>query len=120
MSGGNRHQQTDERAGVRTGNQPGQQRAFERQVGGVVLQDDAAGDAGHQRHADREREHQPIDPPAPLEDQDVTEPPEPRQHRRQHRHRRQPDEQRQEELLRGQAFHGAIVQRLRAPGFDCA
>ena len=32
-------QQADERAGVRTGDQPGEERAFERQVGGVVVQD---------------------------------------------------------------------------------
>jgi hypothetical protein len=31
------------------------------------------------------------------------------QHRRQHRHRGEPDQERQEELLRTQAFHKGIV-----------
>ena len=97
--GRRRGQQSDERAGVRTGKKPGKEGAFERQVGGVVLQDDAARDAGHERHADRQRKHQAIDPAAPLEDQNATEPVESREHRGEHRNGRQPDEQRQQELL---------------------
>ena len=64
------------RAGVRAGDQAGQERAFERQVGGVVVEE----------HAARRRRRvsgtpidsvndQPIGPAAPLEDQDVAEPP---------------------------------------------
>ncbi len=102
-----RGHETDQGTGVRTGNQPGEQCAFERQVGGVILQDHAAGHAGHDRHTDRQGEDQPIDPAAALEDQDVTEPVVPRQHGRQHRDCSQPDKERQEKLLRGQqpGFH---------------
>jgi hypothetical protein len=58
--------------------------------------------AGHQWNAEREREHQTIDPTPTFEDEDVTESSVTRQHRRQHGHERQLGEQRQQELLRRQ------------------
>jgi hypothetical protein len=45
--------------------------------------------AAHERHRDREHEHQAIEPAAPLEDQDVPETAVSGKHRRQHCHDRQ-------------------------------
>ena len=69
------------------GDQPGEERAFERQVGGVVVEQHARGHPRRERHGEAQREHQPVGPVALLEDQDVAEPAVARQHRRQRRHR---------------------------------
>ena len=45
----------DERAGVGPGNQSGEERAFERQVGRLVVEQQPRGDAGHQRDAEGQR-----------------------------------------------------------------
>ena len=80
---------------------------------GTRPSDDAARHAGHEGYAQRKREHQAIDPAAPLEDQNSTEPMEPRQHRGQNRNGRETDEQRQQELLGRQdaMFHGKALYR---------
>ena len=80
---------------------PAEKGAFERQVGGVVVEQQPGRDAGHQRHAEREREYETVGPAAALEDQDVPEPAEPGEHRRQHRHDRQLDDQRRQQQLIG-------------------
>ena len=98
----------DECAGVRTRNEAGEESALERQVGRFVVEQKPRGDACHQRNAQREREHQPIEPAAPFKDQNVSEPPVAREHRREHRHDRQlDDERREEKLIRRQEF-GAV------------
>ena len=66
---------------------PARNDALERQVGGVVAEQQPRDDAGRERDAEAEREGQPIGPGAALEDQDVPEPPVAHQHRRQRRHR---------------------------------
>jgi hypothetical protein len=116
--GGNADQEADQRASIGTGDQPRQKRALQGQVGGVVVEEQAEGDARHQRHGQRQSEHQPIDPPAPLEDEDVAEPPVAGQHGGQHRHHGQlDDERREEELVRGEETR-LLEHRsyLKAPG----
>ncbi len=91
----------DDRAGIRPGDQPGEERAFERQVGRLVVQQQPRDHAGRQRNAEREHEDQPVGPAAPLEDQDVAEPPVPHQHGRQRGHDGELDDQRREQDLLG-------------------
>ncbi len=50
----------DDGAGVRAGDEAGEKRALERQVGGVVVEEQPRHDAGHQRNAQAEGEDQPI------------------------------------------------------------
>ena len=89
----------DDGAGVGTGDQAGEERAFERQVGGVVVEQHARGDARGERDGEAQREHQPVGPVAPLEDQDVAEAAIAGQHRRQRGHDGQlADQGRQQEL----------------------
>ena len=93
----------DDRAGIGTGDQPGEQRALEHQVGGVVVEQDARRDAERQRDGQTEREGEAIGPVAALEDQDVAEAPIARQHRRQRCHDGElADQRRQQELLGGE------------------
>ena len=109
----------DDGAGVRTGDEAGEKRAFERQVGGVVVEEQPAATPAVERHAEAEREDQPVGPVAPLEDQDVAEPAVPHQHRRQRRHDRQLDDQRREQELLGGENCGSsmgIVRRLPGSG----
>ena len=80
---------------------PARNDAFERQVGGVVVEQQPRRDAGGERDAEAEREGQPVGPVAALEDQDVAEPPVPDQHRRQRGHDRELDDERREQHLLG-------------------
>ena len=89
------------RAGVGPGDQPGEKRAFERQVGGVVVEQQPRGDAGGQRDAEGQREDQPVGPVAALEDQDVAEPAVADQHGRQGGHDGELDDQRRQQHLLG-------------------
>ena len=97
-------------AGVRTGDEAGEERAFHRQVRGVVVQQQTRPHAGRQRDAEAEGEDQPIRPGAPFEDEDVPEPPVPHQHGRQRRHDGHFDQQRRQEEVLGRqqpwALHG--------------
>ena len=61
MQRGHADQEADQRAGVGAGDQSREERALERQVGGVVVEQRAERDARHQRHRDRQREHQPVE-----------------------------------------------------------
>ena len=93
----------DDRAGVGSGNEAGEKRALEHQIGGVVVEQDARGDAGRQRDRQPEREGEPIGPVAPLENQDVAEAAVARQHGGQGRHDGQLAHQRgKQELFCGQ------------------
>ena len=98
---GRAHQDADGGPGVRPGNQPGQEWAFEREVGGPVVQQQAGDDAAGERHAEAEDEDQAIGPVAPLEDQDVPETPVAHQHRRQDGDDGELDHQRGQEHLGG-------------------
>ena len=69
-----RRQRPDDGAGVGAGDQADEKRALERQVGGVVAQQDAGGDAGVSGMPERERQDPAIQEAAALEDQDVAEP----------------------------------------------
>ena len=96
-------QQADSGARVGPCNQAGEKGALEREVGRVVVQEQTSGDPGHQRQANRERENESVAPVATLEDQDVPELPESRQHGRQHRHHRDlHDERGQQQLVCGE------------------
>src|SRR5262249_39946758 len=68
---GDTNEDTDERTGVRSGDEAREQGAFERQIGGPIVEQQARGYTGHERDAECEREDQPIEPPTPLEDQNV-------------------------------------------------
>ena len=93
--------QPDEGAGVRSGDESGQKRAFEREIGGVVAEQQARGDAGGERNAQAEREQQPVGPGAALGNQDVAEAVVPNQHGRQRGDDRDLDDQRRQQKLIG-------------------
>ena len=98
----------DRRARVRAGDEPREKRSLEREVGGVVVQEQARDDARRQRDAEAEGERHPIGQRAPLEDQDVAEAPVADEHRRQRRHHRElEDERRQKARIHRQlrAWH---------------
>ena len=93
----------DDRAGVGAGNQAGEERAFEREVGRVVVEQQPRDDAERERDGQAEREREAVGPVAALEDQNVPEPPVARQHRRQRGHDGQlADQCGQQELLGGE------------------
>ncbi len=100
-SGGSPTISADDGAGVGPGDEAGEEGAFERQVGGLVVQEQARDDARRQRNAEREDEDQPVGPVAALEDQDVAEPPVADQHGRQCGHDGQLHDQRREQHLLG-------------------
>ena len=89
----------DGRAGVRARDQSREERTFERQVGGVVVEQEAREDAGRQRNAEAERERHPVGHRAALENQDVAEAAVPDEHRRQRGHHRELDDERCEQHL---------------------
>ena len=98
----------DRRARVRAGDEPREKRSLEREVGGVVVQEQPRDDARRQRDAEAEGERHPIGQRAPLEDQDVAEAPVADEHRRQRRHHRElEDERRQKARIHRQlrAWH---------------
>ena len=92
-------QGADRGAGVRAGDEPGHERALEAQVGGLVIEQQPRDDARRERDAEEQDEDQAIGPVAALENQDVAEPPVPRQHRRQRGHDGQLDDERREQDL---------------------
>ena len=105
----NPHHDADDRARVRAGEQAGEERAGERQVGGVVIEELARDDARDERHAEARREDQPLRPVPLLGQQDAPEPWKPHEHRGQHGHDGQFDRQgRQEDLLSRQQL-GLLV-----------
>ena len=57
-----RHHQADDGAGVGTRDQSGEKCALERQIGGVVVEQQSRRDAGRQRHAQAECKQQPLGP----------------------------------------------------------
>ena len=81
--GGMPDHDADDRAGVGPGDQAGQKRAGERQVGRLVIEEQPRDDAGGQREAEAGGEDQPLRPVALLGQQDAAEPWEAHQHRRQ-------------------------------------
>ncbi len=104
--------QADDGAGVGPGDQSSEERALERQVGGVVVEQQPRGDAGRQRHAEAERKQQALGPRAAFGDQNVTEAVIPHQDRGQCRDDRDlDDEGRQEELI-GRQEHAKKLNKL--------
>ena len=100
-SAGRRHHQPDDRAGIRPGDEAGEKRALERQIGGVVTQQNAGRHARGQRNAQAEGEQQPFGPRAPLGDQNVTEPVIADEDRGKGRDDRDLDDQRRQQKLIG-------------------
>ena len=100
-SGGRPAISADGGAGVGPGDQPGEKGALEREVGGVVVEQQARRHAGGERHAERQGEDQAVGPVAPLEDQDVAEPAVADEHGRQGSHDRELDDQRRQQHLIG-------------------
>ena len=93
-------QRSDHRACVRPGHESRHERALEAEIGGLVIEQQPRGDAGGQRHAEKQDEDDAVRPVAALEDQHVAKPAIPRQHRRQGRHDGQLDDERgQQDLL---------------------
>ena len=95
------HAGADDGARVGARDETRQERAFEREVGRLVVQQQARRDAGGERDDETGGEHQPIGPVALLEDEDVAETPVTDEHRGQRRHHRQLDDERREEELLG-------------------
>ena len=100
-----RHHQADDGAGVRTRDEAGEKRAFEREIGGVVAEQQPRGDAGGQRHAEAERKEQPLGPGAALRDQDVAEAVIADQDRRECRDDRDLDDEGRQQKLIGRQEH---------------
>jgi hypothetical protein len=97
--GGEADQRPHGCAGIRARDQADQERPFERQVGGVVLQQQPRPDREHQRDPQGQRKRQPVRPCPLFEDQDVAKATVPDQHRRQRRHHRKLDQEgRQQDL----------------------
>ena len=86
-------------AEVRTVDQPGQKRAFEREVGGLVSQQQAGGDAGREQETQTEREHHAIGPRTVLEDQELAKSPESHDDGGRRGHDGELDEQRRQQDL---------------------
>ena len=98
----NAHHRADDGAGVGAGEQAGEERAGEREIGGVVVEEQARQHAERQGKAEAAGENQPFRPVPLLGQQDPPKPRKPHQHRRQHRHDGELRHQCQEELLRRQ------------------
>ncbi len=102
QKGRQRHHQADDGAGIGSRYQSGEKGALERQVGRVVVEQQTRCDPGRQRHAEAEREQQPLGPCAPLRNQDVAEAVIPHQDRRKCRDDGDlDDEGREQELIGG-------------------
>ncbi len=103
----NTDQRSHDRAGVRTGQKPGQKCPGERQIGGVVVDQNPRDDPCRQRNAKARRKDESFRPVALLGQQDASEPRKPDEHRRQDGDDRDLDDQgRQEELPGRQRFRG--------------
>src|SRR6058998_3014974 len=62
------------RAGVRTCNQTREKRSLEREIRGIVIEQEPCGHAGRERNPEAERKRQAVGPEPPLENEDVPEP----------------------------------------------
>ena len=98
----------DDRAGVGAGEETGEKRARQRQVGGVVVEQQPRDDAGRQRDAEAGGEDEPLRPVTLLGQQDAAEPRKPHQHRRQNRDDRQLHHQRRQQVLLGRQELGFV------------
>src|SRR5262245_1933018 len=58
------HENADECTGVGSGNEAGKKGAFEREIGGSIVEEQPRGDPCHERDAEREREDEPVEPAA--------------------------------------------------------
>ncbi len=96
------------------GEQTGEKRAGQRQVGGVVVQEQPRDDARRERHAEAGGEHQALGPVALFGQQNPAEPRKPHEHRRQHRHDGQLDDQRGQQELLGREQPGFVRHRSDA------
>ena len=90
----------DQRAGIRSGNKSREVRTCERQVRRVVAEQNSCGHAGDERNSKAGREDEPLRPIAPFGQQNGSEYPEPREHRREDcRHGEIDDERDEQELV---------------------
>ncbi len=80
------HHRPHDRAGIGAGQKAREERAGERQIGGVVVEEQAREHAGRQWKAEAARENQPLRPIPLLGQQNPSKPGKPHQHGCQHRH----------------------------------
>ena len=98
---GDAEDRSDDRPRVRAGQEPGEECARERQVGRVVIDEEARDDARRQGYAKGGRKNQPLGPVTLFSQQDAAEPREPHQHRRKRGHDRDLHDERREQRLPG-------------------
>ena len=91
----------DDGARVGAANEADEEGAFEAEVGRVVAEQQAGRHAADQRKGQREGEHEAIPQVAPLEDEDVPEPPVAHEHRREQGHDGQLEDERRDQHLIG-------------------
>ncbi len=87
--------------GVGAGEQSGEEGARQRQIGGVVVEQEPRDDPGGEREAQAGGENQPLRPVPLFGQQDPPEPRKPHQHRRQHRPDGELGHQREQQDLLG-------------------
>ena len=89
----------DDGPGVGPRQEPSQKRSREREVGGVVIEEETGDHTGGQRHAEAGGEDEPLRPIALFCKENAAEPRKPHQHRRQYRDDRQLHHQGGEQVL---------------------
>ena len=101
-SGGSPSIDADDGAGVGSGEQSGEEGARQREVGAVVVEEQARRSTpAVERNAEAGREDEPFGPVALLGQQDPPEPRKPHQHRRQHGPDRELRHEREEQVTLG-------------------
>ncbi len=100
-----------DRAGVGAGEQPGEKGPGQRQVGGVVVEEQPRDDAGGQREPEARGEDQPLGPVPLLRQQDPAEPRKPHEHGGQDRDHRDLHHQRGEQEVLGRERLGRACHR---------
>jgi hypothetical protein len=91
----------DDRAGVRSRQQPGEKGSREREVGRLVVQQHTRDNPGGERQAEAGGEDEPLGPVALFGQENAAEPGEPDEHRGEHRHDGQLYHQGREQNLLG-------------------
>ena len=99
------HHEPDNRPRVRPCDQSGKKGALERQIGGVVVEQNARRDSRGQGYAKAERKQEALGPCPPLRDQNVTKPVVPHEDRGKRRDDRDLDDQGRQEKLIGRYEH---------------
>ena len=98
----------DDGAGVGPGQETGEERARERQIRRLVVQEQSREHAGRERHAEAGREHEPFGPVALLGEEDAPKPRKPDEHRGEHGHEGELHHEGDEQELLGQEGLGFV------------